>query len=454
MEKKEKTNRLKKSMLVLLIIMVSLISFIGIYQKQGNEMKNLIPDYILGSDLKGYRTVNAEIDDATKDVIKDAEGNVIESATEEEIAEKGYTKVTEPVNKPETLTEQNYEKAKKILKERLKTMQVTDYKVRQDKSTGKMVVELKEDSNTDNVIASLTSAGKFEMQDSETKEVLLTNADLKAAKVSYSNETQGTAVYLVIQFNKEGSKKLEEISKKYVTTKDQEGNETTKKITMTLDGTTLISSSFETPITNGQLQLSIGSASNVSSTIGKYLTQASNMAMLLNNQEMPITYKIASNRFIQSYITKDTLKLILTVSLAVIIILLVAMIVKYKAKGLLSAISYIGLMAIVLLIFRYTNVEIGIGGLIGLGLVAILNYIVMMMMLKAISKQKEKNKAMKDTIIRFSFAIIPVYIISIVFTFITFLPIYSFGMVMFWGITMIILYHIIITKNLLLETEE
>ena len=37
--------------------------------------------------------------------------------------------------------------------------------------------------------------------------------------------TTGTSVYLEIEFNKEGSKKLEEISNKYITTEEEKNEE-------------------------------------------------------------------------------------------------------------------------------------------------------------------------------------------------------------------------------------
>ena len=170
MKEKRKGNHLKTVLIVLIIVLISLISFVGIYIQDKNRMANIIPDYIIGTDVEGYRVVSLNVDNSTKDIIKDADGNVIESATDEEITEKGYTKTTEPINKPENLTTQNYEKSKEIIQQRLEELQVSDYKVRQNPEYGNIVIELKEDLNTDNIISSLTSVGKFEIQNNDTKE--------------------------------------------------------------------------------------------------------------------------------------------------------------------------------------------------------------------------------------------------------------------------------------------
>ena len=70
-------------------------------------------------------------------------------------------------------------------------------------------------------------------------------------------------------------------------------------------------------------------------------------------------------------------------------------------------------------------------------------------------KGKELNKtiinsAIKETYKEFFIAIIPIIIASITFSFISWEPISSFGMVMFWGIVLIAAYNISIS-NLLLK---
>ena len=69
-----------------------------------------------------------------------------------------------------------------------------------------------ENENTDSVISNLGTAGKFQILDSETNEVLMNNDDIKAAKVMYGSDpsgaTSGTVVYLDIEFDKEGTNKI------------------------------------------------------------------------------------------------------------------------------------------------------------------------------------------------------------------------------------------------------
>ena len=50
--------------------------------------------------------------------------------------------------------------------------------------------------------------------------------------------------------------------------------------------------------------------------------------------------------------------------------------------------------------------------------------------------------------------VIPIAILSVVFCFIKWIPASSFGMVMFWGIALIIIYNLLITKNLLKKDQK
>ena len=195
-QKAKEINKLKGlriTLIVFIIILLSLISFVGIYVKDKNEMSDVIPDFILGSDIEGNRIIQLNVEQDETITLTDSTGAKIASGTEEElsnqgytedvITKNGYTKSSEETNKAENLTAENYEKSKQILINRLKTSGVTDYKVRQDKDNGNIVVELKEDDSTDDIISTLSEVGKFELKDSETEEILLNNDDVKDAKV-------------------------------------------------------------------------------------------------------------------------------------------------------------------------------------------------------------------------------------------------------------------------------
>ena len=276
-------NLLGKILIVLVIILVSLLSFTGIYVKDKNTYKNFIPDYKFGVDLYGYRNIVVKVDDSTETKNYDEEGNLIKETTDEDKSKIAKT-IEEPVNSEESLTIDNYQAVEDTIIKRLNYLKVEGYQIKCDENTGRIYIEVPEDDNTDYIAQYCVTKGEFKILDNDTDEVLLSNADLKETKIQYSATSSGTTVFLTIEFNKDAAEKLKNISNTYVSSKDADGNDTTKKIKMTIDDETVVSTYFEEEIDNGIIQLSIGTSSD-SSTLQTYFRQASNIAVLLNTNQ-------------------------------------------------------------------------------------------------------------------------------------------------------------------------
>lgn len=461
---------------VLTIILISLISFFGIYVQNKNQMVNTVKDYEYSMDINGARTIKLEVNEGTTEVIKDSEGNIIDEATDEEITENGYVTEEVPNNSEEIKTEQNYKITKKVIEKRLKNLGVENYNINLNKETGEMIIEIPEDNNTDNIISKLYTVGKFEIIDTETKEVLMNNDDIKSSDVLYNTSTSGTSVYLEIAFNKEGKKKLEEISKTYVEVEDSSTEEniidenivedseteeetetesTNKKtITMKIDDEEIMTTSFDEPLTTGKIQLSVGTATTDTSTLQGYIEQAQNVAIVLDSGNLPIKYDLTKNQYILSDITEQDLMCVAIVITVIALIGIIYLIVKYKVNGLLSGILYVGLVALYLLLVRYANVLISIESIFAIISILILNYIFIIMLLNNMLKEKNVNKSTLSTYITFFSRIVPICIIVIVFCFIKWIPISSFGMTSFWGLVLIAVYNATITRTLLKIKED
>ena len=476
-------KKVKMLTIVFAIILVTIVAVLGIYIPKQNRMENIVKEYSYGMDLKGGRVITLKPDTSNKTVIKDSEGKQVENATnlsDEELTAKGYTKEEVAYNSSDVLTEENYEKSKRILEERFKSLNIENYEIRLDKQSGNMTITIPENDSTDNIVSNLGTTGKFEIIDSDTNEVLMNNEDIKKSNVMYGSNSNsktasssGTIVYLNIEFTKDGAKKLEEISGKYTNTTgnttnttntetNEENNSTTtdstsstaKKITMKIDDETIMSTSFDETLKTGKLQLSVGSSSTDTKTIQGYIAQAQSMATVLDSENMPVKYSVDENQYVLSDITKNDINTVFYVMSGIVAIALIVLVIKYKIQGLLGAISYIGLVAIFSLILRYTNVVITIEGIAGIAITLIMSYIFINKLLAKL-KGKELNKtiinnAIKETYKEFFIAIIPIIIVSITFSFISWEPISSFGMVMFWGIVLIAAYNISIS-NLLLK---
>lgn len=466
-------NKVKTLTIIFIIVLITMISFFGVYVKKQNRMENKLKDYSYTMDIKGSRTIRLKVDTSSKEIIKDKDGKIVESATEEEIEKNGYIKEEVPYNNQDDLIEDNYKLTKNIIQERLKKLDVEDYNIRLDKSNGDIILEISENDQSDSIVSNINTIGKFEIVDSQTQEVLINNNNIKLANVLYNSSNSGTNVYLNIEFNKEGTKKLEEISTTYV--KSEENNTTSeentseeqeqtvdKQIAMKLDDEEIMSTSFEEPIKTGKMQLSVGQAATDKKTLQGYIEQATNMATILDCGKLPIKYNVQENKYILSDINNETMKKVIICTAIIALIGLVILIFRFKMSGLLGAFSIIGLIALHLLTIRYTNVILSINGVFAIIIVAILDYILINIILSKMKKAQTENKDIQfinktktEAIKEFFIKIIPVCIISIVFCFIKWIPINSFGMVMFWGILIIAIYNLLITNNLLkLETKK
>ena len=447
MKKAKQNNKtlklLGKISVVVIILLLSLISFVGIYVKDKNAMKNVIPEYKLGTDLYGARNILVKVDDSTTTKKYDSDGNLVENSSDEDENNENITEVEEKVNSDELRTAENYETVKNIIEARLKYMKVEDYLLRFDESTGNISLEVPENSSTDYIAQYTITKGEFKIVDNDTSEVLLSNADLKEAKVQYSTSTSGTTVYLTIEFNKDAVEKLKNISNTYISSKDAEGNTTTKKIKMTLDGSTIISTYFQEEISTGIIQLSMGTSTNTSE-IQSNIQSASNMAVLLNTDPMPLTYTMETNRFVYSDITAETLKIVIIGLCIVALIMAICMVIKFKKNGLMGVIADIGFTAVLLLAIRYGNVEISLAGIFAIAIAVIVEYIVTGLILNEYSKKCEKEiliKNIKHLMGRIAICLVPFVVMAVTFALISWEEIASIGMILFWTIIIMIIYN-------------
>lgn len=427
MKKQEKAKVRKTKPLIILayvivILLISLISFGGIYVKDKNKMTNVLRDYILGTDLGASRNIVIKVDEENK----------------------------------ELLTEENYAKARDIVVSRLKYMKLDYYEMKFDESTGTIYMDVPENSRADYAAQYSVTKGEFKIEDNDTGELLLSKADVKEAKVQYQTTESGTTVVLNIEFNKDGAEKLRNISNTYVQSTDSEGNDTTKKIKMSLDDTTIMTTYFAQEMTDGQMQVSLGTSSD-SEQIQNRITQATNIAVFLNTDTMPLTYKIDVNKSVYSSLTDNVLKIAIIVSIVIFALLLIYMIIKYKKEALLAVVTNIGFVAILLLIIRYTNVDITLTGLITIPISVIIQYVFLMNILKVKTEKIDndsKIKRVKETIRSGIEKLIPVAVIAVVFALTKWETVYSAGMLLFWEIAVLILYNLSTLKIMFLKNEQ
>lgn len=469
------------SIIILVVILMSIISFVGIYVQNQNRMENIVPEYQWGMDIEGSRKIVVSVSDAVEEIRYDANGNVIaDSDTTTEVARTEEN----PVNTEESKTAENYKKSRQIIEKRLKEMQVADYTIRENEENGSLTIQIPENNDTDMVVGNLITVGKFEILDDQTEEVLMTNADIASATAGYGTTTSGTtAIFVNIQFNNDGKEKLRNITQQYVETEvqtntvseDTQTNEEaqniqtngetanttdtetqTKRIRINIDGQTLLTTYFEEEITDGLIQLSVGSTSSSTTTseLQNYLIQAQAMATILNNGDMPLTYEMEQNKFVASDITPQMLQIVGYVGLAVLVILVLYMIVRYRKEGFFLGIALLGYVAALLLIIRYANVMVTIDGMLAIALVTLVNFWFLVKLMKMGQEVEDAKIAFRKVVQHIAWVLIPIAVIAVVFTFAAWLPIFSFGMIIFWGILLGVVYHYILTRTLWIDIKK
>ena len=492
-----KGKKLKLITGILAIVVICLVSFVGIYAQNANRMENKVKNYDLSKDLKGYRELVFKVSDATE--VLNSSGKVVgntDNYTDSTIESNSYQKSENKINADSDLTEENYEKAKTIIEKRLKSLRVQDYNLSLNKENGDIYLQIPEDSETDHTVSNILQVAKFEIKDSEdTSNVLVTNEDLKKVSAMYNTTTSGTTVYLQIEFNKNGKNILKNLSTgEYktdenltnttnstanTTSEDEEDTnsseentssdenqedtntesenstsseetKTQKKIILSIDSNDMITTSFDDPIEDGIIDLSMNKATTDQDSISDTLQSASTIAAVVNSGKMPLTYKVSENNYVNTDITSNDLLEEFGIFIVILAVALILLIVKYKAKGIIAAIAYIGFVGLELLLIRYTNVVISLESIVAGIITLAINYMITYRLLKTHETDAElKAKVYANEFKSIIIKSIPIFIIAVVFVFIQWTKVSTFGMTMFWGLILSIIYNYVVTRNMI-----
>lgn len=451
-------KKVKIITIILAIVLVSLVAFGGVYIQTQNRMEDKVNEYSLGRELKGERVVEIKVTDGSTE---------------------GKTKPSD-----EELTVENYETVKKTVENRLKDLGAQDYTISLDKENGTIRVELPEDSNTDTYVYYLTTSGKVGMKEKDTENVLLNDSMIKKAQYTYTSNADGAyQVYLELILTKDGQAKLDEVKNDYAvlatevseaesknnTTSDntttesstdenntttntttegtetQESEETKKIASLTIAGTSYDIEKYE----KNKITVKIGSQTSNTTTVNNSIAKAAELSMLINAGKYPIDYEVDVNRYVESDIDQQQLIYFVAGVAVILVIIFIIATIKYKGKGLLASISFIGFIALTSLLLRYTNVIISIEGIGAILLTIIINLKLNQMILSKTKTMDVVSEATKASYKELFTSIIPIMIITIVFCFSGWTSLSSFGMIMFWGLVLIAVYNIVVTKTLL-----
>lgn len=455
-------KKLKIILCTLLIVLIALIGFAGVYVKDVVIFKNKLPDYSLAPEFGEKRITSLKISEEENEIIYDKDGKVVE-AIPDGANEADYEKKKEKVNKEDAYKTENYKLAKEVIEGRLENQGVEDYKVRVDENTGKATVELPDDLKTDTLIQYMLLKGDFSIKDSKTGDILMDKAQVKSAKAVYTNnQNGGVLVILSIKFNKEGKAKLEEISKEYLKAEDtnttnteeaeKQEDDNAKKVTLAIQGQDLITTQFGEVMTEGELPITLGTATDAE-TLSTYLDQARFYAMLIDNEDMPLTYEVENSISMQGKLENVATKIVMAVVLIALALVCLYLIFKYKTDGIIAVLSFIAWVALLLIIVRYTGVELSLNSIVAITVLMILDIFLVVKMLSSIKKEPSYENVAKTTLreyIKNVEVIVAILIVAVVFTFMQKAVAFSFGMTLFYGIISIAIVNLVFLRTMLL----
>lgn len=440
-------RKIKITTIILAIILVTLVAFAGVYVKTQNRMENKVKDYTFGRELNGGRVVEVKV-------------------TTEEGSKPN----------PEDLTPENYEIVKKTIEERLNVFGEEDYSISVNYENGTIMVELPEDTNTDTYVYLLTASSKVQIKEKDADTELLSDSMIEKSYYTYTANAEGKyQVYLELYLTKDGQAKIEEIKNNYAILADEvaeiedsekeeehehdhdhEHDETettteTEETTTENDETTeakkkiavlkIADTEYDVDsIEKEKIKIKIGGQTSTSATINNNIAAAAELATLISAGKYPINYEIGENRFVYSDITKKNIIYFAVAMAILMLIVFIVFTISYKGKGFLASISFVGFISILSLILRYTNVSISIEGIAAIILTMIINIKINQTLIK-----EGKNINYKELFLNS----VPVIIITLVFCFAGWSNLSSFGLIMFWGLLLILVYNLIVTKTLL-----
>lgn len=460
---------------ILIMVLISVVAFGGLYVKKQGVWQNLLPDFNYGMELKGIRELRFSLDNTEeeKEVYVDDNGNIMGEVAEEHDTETSEEKTTEnqegqatenqaeqnsdetvsgykkekrvvKANNEEDININNFEKSKKVIQKRLESLSSYEYNIRIDTITGELVVEVPDDDNLEIEKSLISTIGKIEIVDHDTGLILIGNNHVKKAQTINSQSEEGYQFYLQLQFDKAGSDKLTNISKEYISTTDGEGTETIKYISVKLDGQELLTTYFGEEVTNGMIQIPMGDVVKEAESFNDTRDRVQRIAEVVNGDMMPLAYVLTSDNYVKSVITDDMILIAEIIFAVVIAVVSIFMIIKYKLKGLILSLISIGYIALLTLVMRYTNVTITLNGLIAFISVIAINYVFNIKILNTLKSISNTRAAFGKVMKELYLTIIPVCIIAIIFTFMSGIVISSIGMVLFWGLLLQAIYNALV----------
>lgn len=442
-------KKLKLTLMILICVLITLIGFVGIYVRKTNSYSNIMPEYKLASDLKGSTVLELEVDDSTETIYYDSEGKEVDSSEVTEENKDKYTTKEVKVNSDEFLNTANYEKSLGIIKQRLKFLQTDQYNLDLDNKTGKIVLTF-EDDYPDDIKSILPMEGKLELMDSKTEEVILDYTHIKSVDTTYASTEDGYSVYMTLKLNNTGLEKANNLEG-YKKTTDDNGEVTTNNFKVQFDSDEIKEVSYDNLLLSGKtLRITLLSKEIDETTVNSTLNTAMVVSKLATMGKMPVIYNIEAEEYVKPTLDINVFYGMIIACIALVLIISIVLIIKYKSNGILAFISTLAIAALFTILVRLTKTTISLNSFAGIiGLIIINSYLV----INILKGLNNKDKSFKEIVGAGYVKTIDVLIISLVifavFSFSKMTVINSMGLLLFWGWIAIVLGNLLLTVPML-----
>lgn len=219
-----------------------------------------------------------------------------------------------------------------------------------------------------------------------------------------------------------------------------------------MNGNDILKTYFGEEIPNGILRITMGKSTE-SETLQGYIEQGEFYAMLANNEANPLNYDVETSSFVKGNLSGNTMQIIIAIMVTIMALICIYIIFKFKVDGLISVLTTIAGFGLLAIILRAVKMEISLNSIIALIILAILNAYLIIKMLSKIKGDTSYENVAKTTLkvyLENIEVIVIVLVASIVFTFMSKVMAYSFGMTLFYGIISIAISNLLLLRTMLL----
>ncbi|MGH4125233.1 MAG: protein translocase subunit SecD [Clostridium sp.] len=207
------------------------------------------------------------------------------------------------------------------------------------------------------------------------KVTILTGKDVKTATAGFG---EANKPIINLELNEAGTKKFAVATQKFLG----------QKITILMDNEKLTDPTVQVVISNGKAEIS-GS---------KDLAEASRQAQIITSGALPVTLKAVSVNTVGATLGKDALPLSMKAGAVGILIILIFMMLYYRAPGIIADISLILYVVLVLGVFSAINATLTLAGIAGFLLTVGMAVDANVLIFERIKEELKTGKSIKSSV--------------------------------------------------------